>query len=282
MATEQQNILDTKLELLFVTGDRVHLQLDKELLSECGFHEDSFQMFRVGDLRQYIFDRWKELVSERESHGSESQEDITNRPENVERVQLLHLGRRLDPNVLLKDLNLKLSHVLHIVVKPNGLDEAGLQDKSRFDHFASQFIRTRTSGNRRGSSSNTPVPKFVSSVAHKGSDMPQRLQSSTVPEHVKGKRKGSLATSSISEIPSKFSEISPERGSSERKSSDETQKENKINKTASANIKSHESSQIVASSSNQASEVRIQPHDSNMDISRTNPPSEGGGCCIIM
>lgn len=132
-------------------------------------------------------------------------------------MQLLHLGRRLDPNVLLKDLNLKLSHVLHIVVKPNGLDEAGLQDKSRFDHFASQFIRTRTSGNRRGSSSNTPVPKFVTSVAHKGSDMPQRLQSSTVPEHVKGKRKGSLATSSISEIHSKISEISPERGSSEGK-----------------------------------------------------------------
>ena len=239
-------------------------------------------MFRVGDLRQYIFDHWKELVSERESHGSESQEDITNRPDSVERIQLLHLGTRLDPNVPLKDLNLKLSHVLHIVVKPNGLDEAGLQDKGRFDHFASQFIRTRTSGHRRGSTSNTPVPKFITSVAHKGVDTTHRLQISATSECAKGKRKGSLATSSISEIPSKISGNSPERGSSEGKSLVETQKEKRVSKAVNTNINPQKFSERVTPSSNQTSGDRVQSHDSHTDTSRTSPPSEGSGCCIIM
>lgn len=145
-----------EIDFLFLTGDKVSLPLDDEFYASCGFQTNP-QEVRIGDLRQFLWDKWDTLISKRESHGSESLDNITKRPQHVEQIQMLHLGRRLDPNELLNGLDLSVSHYIHIMIKP----ELPLQS-GKFERLATQ-LKTKT--NRRGSTSNDPVPVFVRPAA---------------------------------------------------------------------------------------------------------------------
>ncbi|VEU22522.1 DEKNAAC103372 [Brettanomyces naardenensis] len=221
-------------------------------------------MFRVGDLREHIYSNWTKVVSGREHHGSESLENITEKPGSVERIQLLHLGQRLDPNRFVTDLNITLSHVIHIVVKPNDLRTEPVPEKKRFDRFASQIMKAKGQGKRRGSTSNIPVPAFVTSAA--GS-------SSAAMSH----NNGSLQSTNHAKRSMETSY--------HRKSSEETQ--TATDGTGDANRTCLIEETAVGTTCE--SQDRSQP---TTPICEDSPPSlstpsvlqakEGSGCCIIM
>ncbi|QPG73655.1 hypothetical protein FOA43_000968 [Brettanomyces nanus] len=269
--------MDAKLHLLFVTGDRVHITLNNNLFKACGFDEANNQMFRVGDLRQYIYEDWTEVVSHRENHGSESLVDITARPQSSDCIQLLHLGKRLDPNSLVSSMNLDLSEVVHILVKPYYAVPETSQNKKRLDRFTSQIIKVKSSKNRRGSTSNTPVPAFVTSAAT-------------------AMVAGSLHNGSFQSTTTSASKRSLERSSEETG----TPRDDVTNITATNQVDQADPVELVdpmepeaqskRGSDNQS--IHICPASSHTDNLDDIPPSfispsdvqfkEKGGCCIIM
>ncbi|KAH3663718.1 hypothetical protein OGAPHI_005119 [Ogataea philodendri] len=153
------SFLNTSVQLLYISGTRVPLLLDEDLITN-GLGEDPAHV-RIGNFRNYIFDHWEELVNSG-SHGGMETSNSDPVPEVEEQVQLIHLGSRLDPNELLSTLNFGLSPIVHIIVKP--FDQ--LPANSHKDRIidlklsANSRINLRTN-KRRGSTSNTPVPQFV-------------------------------------------------------------------------------------------------------------------------
>lgn len=235
---------DTQLELLFVTGDRVHLTLDQALYGKCGFDKDSYELFKVGDLREYLFKNWEEIVSECENFGNESTVNIHKQPASADRIQILHMGQRLDPNTLMNSLNLNISHVLHIVVKPEGMNMDSSPEKNRFDRFTTQFRRP-TKGKRRGSTSNKPVPAFVTSAVHR----PRATQVATSNE-------GSS------------NEINSNGGNRNN-----TGKTENINDTRNP---------TVTNQSNNHTKQTNQTRPASVPSASSSDPKSSQGCCIIM
>ncbi|GMF00256.1 unnamed protein product [Ambrosiozyma monospora] len=137
------------VQLLFISGERVSLKLDEPFLQDNGFlTQEEINSYRIGHLRQYIFGDWSELVQHKEQHGHESTDVISKKPTTAEQIQLLHLGSRLNPNDLLSTLNLDLSPIIHVIIKPLDQLQTGTSDKWKFD--LANKIKKKSSGSSSG------------------------------------------------------------------------------------------------------------------------------------
>ncbi|GMG19347.1 unnamed protein product [Ambrosiozyma monospora] len=165
------------VQLLFISGERLSLKLDEQFLQDNGFYtQEEINNYRIGHFRQYLFDDWSELVQHKEQHGHESTVVINKKPTTAEQIQLLHLGSRLNPNDLLSTLNLELSPIIHVIIKPLDQLQTGTSDKWKFD-LANKIKKksgsssghgshgNHASGKKRASTCNTPVPLFVAPPA---------------------------------------------------------------------------------------------------------------------
>lgn len=94
--------------LLFFDGTKVPLTLDTELLSQV-LYTESVDKCTVNELVDYIYTCWTKIMPEKEE---------SNQPVYMSQIQLLHLGSRLDPETKISSLNLLVSPILHIVIKP--------------------------------------------------------------------------------------------------------------------------------------------------------------------
>lgn len=157
--------LDKQLSLITPRGVRHGVVVDRQVLQDYGYDTEEAEEFKVGDLREFLFDHWSTIFL---ADGEEGLE----RPATADEVQLLHSGKRLDPNTRLALLDLDTSPVFHVLVKP-ATDGGGNGGRTR---RMKNPVRLLQAGS--GTKTNDRVPEFA-------------------PTHVRSASKASVPTGTI-------------------------------------------------------------------------------------
>lgn len=140
--------LDKQLSLITPRGVRHGVVVDRQVLQDYGYDTEEAEEFKVGDLREFLFDHWSTIFL---ADGEEGLE----RPATADEVQLLHSGKRLDPNTRLALLDLDTSPVFHVLVKP-ATDGGGNGGRTR---RMKNPVRLLQAGS--GTKTNDRVPEFA-------------------------------------------------------------------------------------------------------------------------
>lgn len=140
--------LDKQLSLITPRGVRHGVVVDRQVLQDYGYDTEEAEEFKVGDLREFLFDHWSTIFL---ADGEEGLE----RPATADEVQLLHSGKRLDPNTRLALLDLDTSPVFHVLVKP-ATDGSGNGGRTR---RMKNPVRLLQAGS--GTKTNDRVPEFA-------------------------------------------------------------------------------------------------------------------------
>lgn len=149
--------VDTALFLVTPTGGRHRVVVDAGVLGDYGYGADEAGQFKVGDLREYVFDAWDTVVGSTEP---------LERPASVEQIQLLHFGKRLDPNGCLGTLDVETSPVFHLLVREPAAAAAAAGPLGRVKNP----VRLLQSGaGVRVRRANEPVPAFTATHARSAS-----------------------------------------------------------------------------------------------------------------
>lgn len=152
--------VDIPLFLVTPTGGRYRVVVDAAVLQDYGYAMDEAGEFKVGDLREYVFDQWSTIVASTEQ---------LERPVAAEQIQLLHFGKRLDPNGCLGMLDVETSPVFHLVVKDRAAVGAAGTDPGTFGRARNPVKLLRTAAAVRGKRANEPVPAFTPTHARSAS-----------------------------------------------------------------------------------------------------------------
>ncbi|KAG0688307.1 60S ribosomal protein L16B [Pichia californica] len=133
------------ITLILADGAKKHpLSLTRDVLQYFGYTDiTEIDQLQVGHLREYIFENWNLLFTNTNSVN----------PELVEQIQLIHTGKRLDPNIPISSLNLQISPVFHVIIKDKNLINSNNGD---FAKHSLKFIQLKSSKNKK----NDPVPEF--------------------------------------------------------------------------------------------------------------------------
>lgn len=152
--------VDIPLFLVTPTGGRHRVVVDAAVLQDYGYAADEAREFKIGDLREYVFDEWSTIVA-----GTEHVE----RPAAAEQIQLLHFGKRLDPNGCLGMIDVETSPVFHLVVRDPAAVGATGTDPGTFGRARNPVKLLRTAAAVRGKRANEPVPAFTPTHARSAS-----------------------------------------------------------------------------------------------------------------
>ncbi|CDK26210.1 unnamed protein product [Kuraishia capsulata CBS 1993] len=155
-------LVGTEVFLLFLDGSKYGLEFTQEIINALSRGDDSPT---VELLKKYIFENWESISAEKKGSvdGVETVELL-----DLNQIQLLHLGMRLDNSCELTSLNLELSPVLHVVIKPHDLYLSSMEKGKKFD------LKAVIGGGRRKSVSNAgtnPNPNVAGGGARRGSSI---------------------------------------------------------------------------------------------------------------
>lgn len=110
----------TEITILLVDGGKTALSLDQ-------IPTDS-KSVTIQDVYSYLIASWQELFP-----------TSTIKPTNIQQFQLISMGMKLKPAKKVEDLDLEVSRILHLVIKP--LELIGPDKESRFNSFKSKLAR---------------------------------------------------------------------------------------------------------------------------------------------
>lgn len=142
----QTQFINRPLSLISTSGAKYTIKLNHEILSDYGYSENETQLFKIGDLREYIFDNWNDITSSSDDKSIELPDQI----------QLLHFGKRLDPNLCLSSLDIETSPVFHVIIKDKDT-LLNQNDSSNASKIPLKIFRNDYSNNKK---TNKPVPQF--------------------------------------------------------------------------------------------------------------------------
>ncbi|ODV83946.1 hypothetical protein CANARDRAFT_29662 [[Candida] arabinofermentans NRRL YB-2248] len=277
------SFLDSSVQLLFINGTRIPLTINQGLLDDYGFELDA-ESFRIGDLRNYIHSHWQKLLKKSELTTAESTENINSAPVYEEQIQMIHLGNRLNPNDLLSTLNIALSPVLHIIVKP--LDQVQVDqssDRRFFDIKIPQGRRKSNSSKRRGSTSNTPVPTFIAQNSTSLSASKRKQSVATIHDDNEGVTDDAikLSTQPLSQTETEI-EMNQEvdvSKSTEDKAAVQADEDDQLTDgdALANNMQQSINSNVVSDGTTTENQETGRTRQSPRPL-----PEKGGGCCVIM
>ncbi|ODV96039.1 hypothetical protein PACTADRAFT_49456 [Pachysolen tannophilus NRRL Y-2460] len=130
------------ITLLFFNGSKIQLKINQELVSGICTNK-LIQDFTINDLVNFLFNSWDDLFA--------GNNDETSKPTFMSQIQLLHLGIRLQPKTKISSLNLTVSSVFHMIIKPEDMvkDRSGSvgSNNSSKKTMIKKLIQNNTIGN---------------------------------------------------------------------------------------------------------------------------------------